>query len=79
MSSLLYRCRHSASRVVRSTQFDRRASTARSDAPSAPLNATSATVTQPAAQGASQAMLIATGLTKADLAKPQIGKAHVWR
>ena len=39
----------------------------------APLNAVSATITQHAAQGASQAMLIATGLTKADLNKPQIG------
>ena len=29
-------------------------------------------------QGASQAMLYATGLSEADLAKPQVGIASVW-
>ncbi len=43
-----------------------------------PLNRFSARVTQPRAQGASQAMLYGTGLTRADLDKPQIGIASVW-
>jgi dihydroxy-acid dehydratase len=43
-----------------------------------PLNRFSSTVTQPKSQGASQAMLYATGLTQEDLAKPQVGIASVW-
>jgi dihydroxy-acid dehydratase len=43
-----------------------------------PLNKFSAHVTQPKSQGASQAMLYATGLTEADMQKPQIGIASVW-
>ncbi len=35
-------------------------------------------ITQPKSQGASQAMLYATGLTPADMDKPQIGIASVW-
>ncbi|MHB1950802.1 MAG: dihydroxy-acid dehydratase [Acidiferrobacteraceae bacterium] len=42
------------------------------------LNRFSATVTQPKSQGASQAMLYGTGLTEADMAKPQVGIASVW-
>jgi dihydroxy-acid dehydratase len=42
------------------------------------LNKFSAHVTQPKSQGASQAMLYATGLTEADMQKPQIGIASVW-
>jgi dihydroxy-acid dehydratase len=42
------------------------------------LNKFSAHVTQPKSQGASQAMLYATGLTEADMSKPQIGIASVW-
>src|ERR1035437_9979478 len=42
------------------------------------LNKYSAHVTQPKSQGASQAMLYATGMTDADLAKPQVGIASVW-
>ena len=42
------------------------------------LNKYSSRITQPASQGASQAMLIATGLKPADLAKPQIGIGAVW-
>lgn len=42
------------------------------------LNRFSATVTQPKSQGASQAMLYGTGLTEADMDKPQIGIASVW-
>jgi len=42
------------------------------------LNRYSARITQPRSQGASQAMLYATGLTRKDLDKPQIGIASVW-
>jgi dihydroxy-acid dehydratase len=42
------------------------------------LNKFSAHVTQPKSQGASQAMLYATGLTEADMNKAQIGIASVW-
>src|SRR5277367_3443248 len=42
------------------------------------LNKYSAHITQPRSQGASQAMLFATGLTEADLNKAQIGIASVW-
>ena len=42
------------------------------------LNRYSSRVTQPRSQGASQAMLHATGLSEADLAKPQVGIASMW-
>ncbi len=42
------------------------------------LNKFSARITQPKSQGASQAMLYATGLTEADMDKPQVGIASVW-
>ena len=42
------------------------------------LNTYSSRITQPKSQGASQAMLLATGLTNADLDKPQIGIAACW-
>ncbi|KAJ0398870.1 hypothetical protein ATCC90586_009801 [Pythium insidiosum] len=42
------------------------------------LNRYSSRVTQPKAQGASQAMLYATGLTEEDMSKPQIGIASMW-
>ncbi|MFN3652292.1 MAG: dihydroxy-acid dehydratase [Armatimonadota bacterium] len=42
------------------------------------LNKYSSRITQPASQGASQAMLIATGLSPADLNKPQVGIGAVW-
>src|SRR6476661_3322377 len=42
------------------------------------LNKFSSRITQPASQGASQAMLIATGLTPEDLNKPQVGIGAVW-
>jgi dihydroxy-acid dehydratase len=44
----------------------------------AQLNRYSSRITQPASQGASQAMLMATGLSWKDLDKPQIGIAAVW-
>jgi dihydroxy-acid dehydratase len=42
------------------------------------LNKYSRRITQPKAQGASQAMLYGTGLTPADMDKAQIGIASVW-
>src|SRR4051812_9060369 len=44
----------------------------------AKLNKYSSRITQPASQGASQAMLIATGLSSDDLNKPQVGIGAVW-
>lgn len=44
----------------------------------AKLNKYSSRITQPASQGASQAMLIATGLSWQDLDKPQVGIGSVW-
>src|SRR6188472_3428547 len=41
-------------------------------------NKYSSRITQPASQGASQAMLYATGLKEADMQKPQVGIASVW-
>ncbi|MCE9548740.1 MAG: dihydroxy-acid dehydratase [Planctomycetia bacterium] len=45
---------------------------------SEPLNKYSRHVTQPKSQGASQAMLYGTGLTEADMQKPQVGIASMW-
>lgn len=42
------------------------------------LNKFSSRITQPASQGASQAMLYATGMTEADMNKAQVGIASVW-
>ncbi|KAG2483497.1 hypothetical protein HYH03_017607, partial [Edaphochlamys debaryana] len=42
------------------------------------LNKYSARITQPKYQGASQAMLYATGLKESDMSKPQIGISSVW-
>src|SRR5436305_204823 len=42
------------------------------------LNRYSSKVTEPASQGASQAMLLGTGLTREDLKKPQVGICSVW-
>ena len=57
-------------------------STARADHPAAAgakvPNPYSSRIIQPAIQGASQAMLLATGLSAADLDKPQVGIASVW-
>jgi dihydroxy-acid dehydratase len=46
--------------------------------PTSPLNRYSARITQPRSQGASQAMLLGTGLQPADLDKPQVGIASMW-
>ena len=42
------------------------------------LNKISSRITQPKSQGASQAMLYATGLTEADMNKPQVGIGSIW-
>ncbi|HEY1221613.1 MAG: dihydroxy-acid dehydratase [Bryobacteraceae bacterium] len=42
------------------------------------LNKFSARITQPRSQGASQAMLYATGLREEDMSKPQVGISSVW-
>ena len=42
-----------------------------------PLNRFSSRITQPKSQGASQAMLYATGMTDADMDKPQVGISSV--
>ncbi len=42
------------------------------------LNKYSSRITQPASQGASQAMLYGTGMTEADMDKAQVGIASVW-
>jgi dihydroxy-acid dehydratase len=42
------------------------------------LNKISRHITQPKAQGASQAMLYATGLREADMDKPQVGISSIW-
>src|SRR5438876_1842207 len=41
-------------------------------------NKFSSRITQPKSQGASQAMLYATGLSEEDMQKPQVGVASVW-
>ncbi len=43
-----------------------------------PLNRYSSKITQPKSQGASQAMLYATGLTSEDMNKAQVGIASMW-
>src|SRR6201990_1296284 len=42
------------------------------------LNKYSSKITQPRSQGASQAMLYATGMTREDMDKAQVGIASVW-
>ena len=42
------------------------------------LNKYSSRITQPKSQGASQAMLYATGMGEEDMGKPQVGIASVW-
>lgn len=43
-----------------------------------PVNKTSANITQPKKQGASQAMLYATGMNEDDMNKAQVGISSVW-
>jgi len=42
------------------------------------LNKYSSKITQPASQGASQAMLYATGMSAEDMNKAQVGISSVW-
>ena len=42
------------------------------------LNRYSSKITQPKSQGASQAMLYATGMSPEDMDKPQVGIGSVW-
>src|SRR5215813_9568429 len=42
------------------------------------LNKFSSRITQPKSQGASQAMLYGTGMSEADMQKPQVGIAAMW-
>jgi dihydroxy-acid dehydratase len=42
------------------------------------INRYSARITQPKSQGASQAMLYGTGLTRTDMDKPQVGISSIW-
>lgn len=42
------------------------------------LNKYSSRITQPKSQGASQAMLYATGMNEQDMAKPEVGIASIW-
>jgi dihydroxy-acid dehydratase len=42
------------------------------------MNKYSSRITQPKSQGASQAMLYATGLTEEDMSKPQVGISSMW-
>jgi dihydroxy-acid dehydratase len=42
------------------------------------LNVYSSRITEPKSAGASQAMLYGTGMSEADMAKPQVGIASVW-
>ncbi|TEA13285.1 putative dihydroxy-acid dehydratase [Colletotrichum sidae] len=53
-------------------------STAARRADEKPLNKVSANITQPKSQGASQAMLYATGLSEEDMNKAQVGISSVW-
>ncbi|GAX72671.1 hypothetical protein CEUSTIGMA_g127.t1 [Chlamydomonas eustigma] len=63
--------------VVKSVAAPESASESKPTVP-AGLNKYSSRITQPKSQGASQAMLYATGLTEADMNKPQIGISSVW-
>ncbi|RMJ29077.1 Dihydroxy-acid dehydratase [Aspergillus sp. HF37] len=59
-----------------STTLPRRRISASDDDPD--INKVSRHVTQPISQGASQAMLYATGLGEADMSKAQVGISSVW-
>lgn len=48
------------------------------DAEKVPINSVSANITQPKKQGASQAMLYATGMSESDMNSAQVGISSVW-
>ncbi|KAH7309543.1 dihydroxy-acid dehydratase [Stachybotrys elegans] len=60
--------------LPRARNCSRFASTARDER----LNKVSSAITQPKSQGASQAMLYATGLSESDMNKAQVGISSVW-
>ena len=60
------------------SHFSRRHATADTTKDLMGLNKVSGTITQPKSQGASQAMLYATGLSETDMNKPQVGISSVW-
>ncbi|TGO69600.1 hypothetical protein BOTNAR_0009g00470 [Botryotinia narcissicola] len=66
-----------ASQYVRSLSSTSSLRTSSNDS-EPPLNRVSSTITQPKSQGASQAMLYATGMTEETLNKAQVGISSVW-
>ncbi|KAM7197338.1 mitochondrial putative dihydroxy-acid dehydratase [Naviculisporaceae sp. PSN 640] len=67
-----------ASRVLSMRSQSRLLSTSARRYADEKLNKVSSTITQPKSQGASQAMLYATGLTEEDMSKAQVGISSVW-
>ncbi|ROV88650.1 hypothetical protein VMCG_10308 [Cytospora schulzeri] len=67
-----------AGRYLASNGHARLLSTTSARAADEKINKVSATITQPKSQGASQAMLYATGLTEEDMNKAQVGISSVW-
>ncbi|KAI0397005.1 dihydroxy-acid/6-phosphogluconate dehydratase [Xylariaceae sp. FL0594] len=64
--------------IASSRQYARLLSTTPARQSDDGLNKVSRTITQPKSQGASQAMLYATGLEKEDMSKAQVGISSVW-
>ncbi|KAJ8126284.1 hypothetical protein O1611_g7354 [Lasiodiplodia mahajangana] len=64
--------------IASSRQYARCLSTTPARRSDDDLNKISRTITQPKSQGASQAMLYATGLEKEDMSKAQVGISSVW-
>ncbi|KAI1151243.1 dihydroxy-acid/6-phosphogluconate dehydratase [Nemania diffusa] len=64
--------------VASSRQYARCLSTTPARRSDDDLNKISRTITQPKSQGASQAMLYATGLEREDMSKAQVGISSVW-
>ncbi|GAM87187.1 hypothetical protein ANO11243_052080 [Dothideomycetidae sp. 11243] len=63
---------------ARSTVDDELLGAAAKEVPKDALNKTSRFITQPKSQGASQAMLYATGFSEDDMNKAQVGVSSVW-
>ncbi|KAI1749739.1 dihydroxy-acid/6-phosphogluconate dehydratase [Xylaria castorea] len=64
--------------ITSSRQYARHFSTTPARRSDEDLNKVSRHITQPKSQGASQAMLYATGLEKEDMSKAQVGISSVW-
>jgi dihydroxy-acid dehydratase len=69
---------HQADANINSRGIASSASHNASQSNDARLNKVSSTITQPKSQGASQAMLYATGMTEEGLSKAQVGISSVW-